>query len=317
MLAQFPERIAKGQPSSLHPATCLISALQKWTGVNRRRWTSSEDHHLVAAYRHVPVQTIASVLGRTDTAVKLRVSYLGMTRHTRRWGASEDEFIRRRYGKVRTGTIAEAINRTTEAVYGRAWKLGLMRSTPRSKRRPWRLDEIEYLNTNYGNIRPSQISRNLRRSCGAIHHKAQKLGLFSASGSPEYVRRQSLPRTARPFTGLSNPIERGYVAGVLDGEGSIGPPPRIFISVTTTTKSLAFRLQTLAGGSVAGPYQYGKTKVFGSKRCRVKPQYHWNYASRYHAYLLLKAVQPYLVVKARAARRAIEYVEAVYRWEAE
>src|SRR2546427_68886 len=128
-------------------------------------------------------------------------------------------------------------------------------------------------------------------------------------GSGEYLRRQGLPRSARPFTGLLDPAQRGYVAGIIDGEGSVGLPPKVFISVTTTTKALAVRLQMLAGGSVAGPYSYQKTKVFGSKRCRIKPQYHWNYASRAHVYLLLKAIQPYLVVKAREARKGLKYLE--------
>src|SRR6266704_2471352 len=52
-----------------------------------------------------------------------------------------------------------------------------------------------------------------------------------------------------------------------------------------------------------------KTKVFGSRRCPVRPQYRWNFASRYHIYLLLKAIQPYLVVKTREAKRAISYFE--------
>lgn len=106
----------------------------------------------------------------------------------------------------------------------------------------------------------------------------------------------------------------GYVAGVIDGEGAIMSYPHFEASVSTTTKSLAERLRDVAGGSVAGPYLYERRKRFGNRLCRLKPQCHWNFSSRYNLYLLLLDLEPYLVVKQRIARELIAKLEKRYGW---
>jgi len=285
--------------------------------MERRRWGSWEDHHLVSAYRNVPTPLIAAELRRTAVAVKLRASYLGLVRRTPRWSSEEDELLRHEYREISARFIGMRLHRGRGGVYRRASRLGLVRTISPTSRRRWTQAEDEVLKGKYGQVRPLELARTLKRTRAAVWHRTKRIGLFARLGSGEYLRRQGLPRSARPFTGLRDPAERGYVAGIIDGEGSVGLPPKVFISVTTTTKALAVRLQMLAGGSVAGPYSYQKTKVFGSKRCRIKPQYHWNYASRAHVYLLLKAIQPYLVVKAREARKGLKYLENKLGWGAQ
>jgi len=130
------------------------------------------------------------------------------------------------------------------------------------------------------------------------------------------LKRQSMQRSAKPFEGLRDPVLMGYVAGILDGEGTVHTPPHVALTVGSTTKALVVRLTEIVGGSVAGPYHYQKTKMFGSKRCVVKPQFRWNFSSRYHCYLLLKILFPYLVVKAKDAKRTIHYLEKSYGWKA-
>jgi hypothetical protein len=282
--------------------------------MERRRWRSWEDHHLVFAYRHVPTRTIATDLGRTLAAVKNRTHYLGLARRTARWNSYEDEFLRRHYQDFPASGISKRLGRSEGGVYNRAFYLGLTRTVSRAVRRPWTAAEDKILREKYGLVRPLALAMEINRTRVSVWHRAKRIGLLAELGSGEYIRRQGLPRTAKPFTGLCNPGDRGYVAGIIDGEGSVGPPPRVHVSVTTTTRSLAVRLQELAGGSVAGPYRYHKTKIFGSRRYRVKRQYHWNYSSRAHVYLLLKAIQPYLVVKAQEAQRAIQYLEKKLGW---
>ena len=258
--------------------------------------------------------TLAGQLARTATAVTQRARYLGLCRVTPRWRSQEDSFLRSNYRRIATRTIADALGRPLGGVHDRAFELGLTRRVPPSRRRPWTREEDDCVKENYGNIRPARIAQSLRRSRGAVHHRAERLGLFSTGGSGEFIRRQALPRTGWPFTGLLDGTDRGYVAGIIDGEGSILGPPRVTLSVTTTTKALAKHLQSVAGGSVSGPYQYQKVKQFGRKRYRLKPQFRWTFSSRYHVYLLLKAVEPYLVVKAAEARRAVRHLERKYGW---
>lgn len=195
-----------------------------------------------------------------------------------------------------------------------AYQIGVTRPPFLYRPRPWRSRDDGILLELYGTLRPEELADELNRTAGAIHHRAEELGLRSRRCSPEFRRRQSLPRKGRAFTGLENPALAGYVAGIIDGEGSILAPPRVTISVSTTTKPLALRLEAIVGGTVAGPYLYAKHKRFGDRICRVKPQYHWNFASQYHVYLLLERVRKYLVVKRREADRGIRYFEDNLKW---
>ena len=183
--------------------------------------------------------------------------------------------------------------------------------------RPWLPEEDGILLELYGTLRPHEIADELARTVGAVHHRAEELGLFSKRWSSEFRRRQSLPRKGQPFTGLPEPAKAGYAAGIIDGEGSILGPPRVVVSVTTTTESLALALRTIVGGTVAGPYLYARHKRFGNQLCRLKPQYHWNFSSQYEVYLLLKHVRPFLVVKADAADHAISCFGKDLKWRIE
>ncbi len=138
--------------------------------------------------------------------------------------------------------------------------------------------------------------------------------MWSRIGSPTFLRRQSMPRSAPCFLGFRDPAHRGYLAGIIDGEGAIVKPPHLTIIVGTTDRKLALRLRELAGGNVTGPYLYGRTKVFGNKVCVVKPQYHWTVDSRFEVYRLLKTVLPYLVIKAKLAIKTIAYIEQRFGW---
>ena len=158
------------------------------------------------------------------------------------------------------------------------------------------------------------IARGLGRPTSSVYHRAKDLGLCSKLWSSEFLRRQSLPRTARPFTGLADPAEAGYVAGIIDGEGSIGKPPRVVVSVTSTTKGLVGRLQDLVGGSLNGPYLYQKTKVFGDRVCVVRPQYHWTLASQNDVHHFLKRILQFLVVKRHSGIRAMAHFERRRGW---
>lgn len=231
-----------------------------------------------------------------------------------RWSAEELEYLRRNYRRVPTLVLSGRLGRSVGSVHSIAYKVGLTRPTFKIPVRSWLAEEDGILLELYGTFRPKDLAEELGRTIGSVQHRAEELGLFSRRWSPEFLRRQSLPRKGRPFTGLTDPAIAGYVAGIIDGEGSILGPPRVTVSVTTTTKSLALALRDLAGGTVAGPYLYAKHKRFGDRLCRLKPQYHWNFSSQYEVYLLLRRLRPYLVVKAKEADRGIRYAERSLKW---
>lgn len=230
------------------------------------------------------------------------------------WTSFEIGFLTETYRRVPTSAICRYLRRPRAKIHSMAKKLGVSRRVKSGPRRAWTRREDLQLISKYGSVRPDRIARTLDRSRSSIYHRAEDLGLASRLGSSEFLRRQSLPRTGAPFSGFRKPVHLGYVAGIIDGEGSVARPPDLTISVSSTDKGLALKLRELAGGNVGGPYLYGRTKVFGTKVCTVKPQYHWTFDSKYQAYFLLKALLPHLVVKRAVAKRAIEYLENKYGW---
>lgn len=223
--------------------------------------------------------------------------------------------LRERYHRVPTPELARRLGVGIQSIYCKAKLLGVTRRLP--KRSPphfWTQEEDSIISSNYGFIRPSEIARILGRSRASVYHRIERLGLASEIGTADYSQRQALPRTAHPFVDPDDPSVLGYVAGIIDGEGAILKSPRPTVSVSTTTKRLAVALQAMVGGSIAGPYLYQKTKVFGRNRCRLKPQYHWYFTAGYHVYLLLMALWPFLVIKQTAAGQAIAYFEERYGW---
>lgn len=233
----------------------------------------------------------------------------------RRWTAEELDYLRTRYTTESATAISRELGRSVGAVYAVAHSVGVSRPTPKVPVRMWSPEEDGVLLELYGTLRSCELATELGRTVGSVHHRAEELGLCSPRWSPEFRRRQSLPRKGRPFTGLVEPAAAGYAAGIIDGEGSILAPPRITVSVTTTTEALALALADMVGGSVSGPYLYARHKRFGDRVCCLKPQYHWNFSSQYEVYLLLKRVRPYLVVKRSEADRAIAYFETTVRWK--
>lgn len=168
----------------------------------------------------------------------------------------------------------------------------------------WTTAEDEVLRATYGNVRPVEVARKLGRTRASVYHRADRLGLMSTVRSPEFLRRQSLPRTARPFAGLSGPLDIGYVAGIIDGEGSVIGPPNFAIRVSMTTQEVIHHLWKLCGGSVTGPYaqRSGRSEV-------CKPQYHWTISSADNVHRLLKTLLPYLIVKREKAEEVIRVLE--------
>lgn len=95
----------------------------------------------------------------------------------------------------------------------------------------------------------------------------------------------------------------GYVASIIDGEGTINGPPKVTLQVSMTTKEVIEKLQEMCGGSCTGPYENrsGRAEI-------CKPQYHWSVASSENAYRILVAIAPYLIVKREKARTVIEFL---------
>lgn len=77
----------------------------------------------------------------------------------------------------------------------------------------WRKEEICSLTESYGKVPTEQIARKINKSVGAIYSKASRIGIDQ---TPVVEIDTSKPR----FEELGE-YELGYIAGFIDGEGSI------------------------------------------------------------------------------------------------
>lgn len=295
--------------NAVHDRAHILRLTRRTVRGPNRAWSVQDEQYVLANYGKVSREEIAKWLNRTPAAVSCRTGSprwgpASQRRLRRDWNPMEDAVLRERYGKSPIETVVRATGRTISSVHCRAHKLGLARPTSMSSRRAWAIDEDNLLRRIYGKISPSEIARKIGRTRPSVYHRAERLGLGSAIGSPEFLRRQSLPRTARPFPGLSNALDIGYVAGIIDGEGSIIGPPKFAIQVSMTTKEVIDHLYALCGGSATGPYEQrsGRSEV-------CKPQYHWTISSAENVYQILRVLLPHLIVKKQKAESVISFLE--------
>lgn len=295
--------------SAVHSRAHILHLTRRTIRGPRRPWSVEDERYVLEIYGKVSRAELEKQLNRTPAAISARASRprwgLAAPRRSRNdWSPMEDAVLRSGYGKTPIQSISHALGRTMCSIYSRAHKLGLTRPTTMASRRDWTSEEDNCLRAMYGKVRPEEIARKIGRTRPAVYHRAERLGLVSVVRSPEFLRRQSLPRTARPFPGLSNPLDIGYVAGIVDGEGSIVGAPKVTIQVSMTTKEVIDHLWNLCGGTITGPYERrsGRSEI-------CKPQYHWTISSAENAYQLLKILLPYLIVKKEKAEEVIRLLE--------
>lgn len=191
-----------------------------------------------------------------------------------------------------------------------------------------------------GPLKSSQTVKGMRRSCAAqcgrwhlrksddeirsiveevragatwhatmIRHKVDRktvvdrgalLGLELPKGCRKTVRPMRLNLPAEPS-------RLGYLAGIIDGEGSIcirllaTPRAYVWVMVTNTDELLMEWLASI-GGSVTK--KSSTTESLGRKQC-----FNWMVQARLDCLALLRAIEPSLLVKREKAQAAITILE--------
>jgi len=172
----------------------------------------------------------------------------------------------------------------------------------------WSSDEDEYLKKNYSNT-PNQIMADyLGRTVPSISVRASFLGL---RGKTHYHRVNAWHYLQdNPFEKLSD-CEKGYVAGMLDGEGSIvitkrknerqHRNPEIYIQIVNTNQDVIFWLkQKLLGG------RFQTTRQNSAKG--YLPLYKWVLCGFIPCYCLLQVLSPLLIIKKMKTQEILTYV---------
>ena len=133
---------------------------------------------------------IESKTGRSVSAIRTKVSELGLRRNSRRsWTDLEDEELARRYGTDPTSTVASDFGRSAAAIYARAGYLGLTEGNPPSYTE-W---EIAQIRAGYGGGVPvSQIAVLIARPVSGIASVASRLGISHANAPPDWTGPEQL-----------------------------------------------------------------------------------------------------------------------------
>jgi hypothetical protein len=151
------------------------------------------------------------------------------------WTVEELEILRSYYKKDKATLVTLLPNRTWSAIKCKAHRLGLKRYTKRKLTN----EELAFVRDNYKHLSVDELARKLGRSKRAVYRIASEI---------------HATRRIVPCLRLTD-LERGYVAGIIDGEGHLGIEKeksylQPFIRIGNTSKELLLYLQNLIGGKI-------------------------------------------------------------------
>lgn len=168
----------------------------------------------------------------------------------------------------------------------------------------WDEKEIAVLNELYPRKSINEVSHILGRSHSAIQHKASRLKIRKDSW---FVKEVNL-----------NDAEAGYIAGIIDGEGSVRIQKQLhrdrrksddyrrfrfvpYVQVANTSKELMNEMRAKIG--------FGLIFLNRSRGDKWKDCYAFVISTSAKIYPLLKRVSPFLIIKRRHAELLLEFCE--------
>jgi len=216
------------------------------------------------------------------------------------WTEEELALLEERYpapGKLPVELLAR---HGVRAVYAKAHKLGLLRIQANE----WTDDDEALLRRAYVTFAPYPPSLLERHSRHCCHAQAARLGITDVVG------RTLSPRTLARFQAELSPTDLAYMAGIIDGEGSIyyttpGGRPRVEMCAVNTNKEVIDWLHDKVPGSCV---YYRKPR-----QPTHKPSYIWYLRGALGVYDLVGLLLPHLIIKREAAQDAIAFIGNRYR----
>lgn len=116
---------------------------------------------------------------------------------------------------------------------------------------------------------------------------------------------------------IMTPIEAAWLAGVIDGEGSIGlydygrEGRRVLIQVSNTNEAFVNKMRELigCGSKVLRTNQHLK-KDMRFPHLGRKPIFHYALKGSARCYVVLKQIIPYLIIKKQLAQTIVDEIES-------
>jgi len=262
-----------------------------------KEWSSEEIEILKRHYKQ-PRKDIQKLLpDRSVLAIRHKLLNLNLMKR-QMWSNKEVEILTANFGKS-----AKDLQKLlpTRSIYGIQHILKKLRLVKRERGRPWTDNEIEILRENYPKMTLQELKERFfpDRSAGAILAKASReLGLrkpvtfWCADRGRSEVRDLSIS-------------ERYYLAGIMDGEGtiSIRPVRRSFYSIVSIANSsfeLIKRCREMIGA---------KVNFTEKRRGKWKTVWVYQISSRPDVKKLLTQLRDALISKRAQCELALRFLE--------
>jgi DNA-binding CsgD family transcriptional regulator len=199
--------------------------------------------------------------------------------------------------------IAKILGRSVHSVRIKARQLGIRKQTYKQ----WSKEEEERLKELLKRHSLSEIARILGRTKSSVASKVWELGL-----APEHYN--SIRNTTIVNTNIPEWL-KGYVAGMLDGEGTISivkatrndrkePHWKPLVMITNTNReALEFIVREVGG------FRFHNKKGTTGKNSK-KPVYRIIMVKHKDVLVLLEMLLPYLMIKRRQAELVIEFCKS-------
>ena len=165
----------------------------------------------------------------------------------------------------------------------------------------WSSQEISFLKENYQKATDKELEVELGRSADAIQWKRSQIGL-------EKMHQGDITKPSRCLT-LSE-VEKAYLAGLVDGDGSILLSYYSYPRYRRNKKSGIHSQISCAIGARSANKEFAMEveKLFGGRLVKVEENYHEVKISRQADILqLVEALLPYLRLKRKQAEIMIEF----------
>jgi len=219
----------------------------------------------------------------------------------RRWSKEEVDILMENYPCKDSSVLLQLLpNRTESSIQHKANRLGLKKDI-----RWWTKEEIEILKANWAtSSRPQLLKLLPNKRWTSIRHKAVELGLTKVA----YAKYWRTYEKTEPLK-LSD-TDRGYLAGLIDGEGSITIKKSLgkwyapWIQITNTNIDVMNWLEETLGTKGIG-HIVAKEKP---RKPNHKQTYNYNIGSVQGVKQVLEQIVDLLKIKKQQALLVLEFI---------
>ena len=265
--------------------------------MEKTRWTAQEDSLISKKYPSGDLKELSLLLRRNRDMIVYRAKKLKV-RRLKYWTEEKKDLLKQIYPKYSQKNVLEKFDRSWWDIRTQARKLNLKR--PKSCPR-WSNDEIKLLQENYTNESKDKILNLLsNRTWVSIYWKAEQLG----------IKRKIISNLKITKINISD-FDRGYIAGMLDGEGCIyyhenKTTFQVVITITNTNRVCLEYIQKVLG--------FGRITTDKSKLRKYplwKPSHKLEIARQGDVIGLLNTLQDYLIIK---KQKSIDCLQHLNKW---